>query len=68
MELIEKLAKLKKELPKGYSQKISQMSGYSPAMVSKVLSGKATNLRILEAALKLRQEYRQQLDSLISAI
>lgn len=52
----EKLDQLKKQLPKNWTKTLHLRTGKSTSLISKVLNGKKQNTRIIEEAIKLRDE------------
>jgi hypothetical protein len=56
------LKELKNQLPKRYTSTLSNECGVSPAIVSKVLSGKITDHNgVIDAALRLRNKHQRDL-------
>jgi len=47
---VDKLKQIRSKLPFGTNKKIHQMTGLSRTLVSRVLNGKANNIKIIEAA------------------
>lgn len=58
MEL--QVTKIKGELPRGYLKTLSEMTGYGLTSVWLTMNGRRFNIKIIEAALKLRAEYMER--------
>jgi hypothetical protein len=64
----ENLEKLKKFLPPKYAAKAVEVTGYSDTLVYDVLKGKKRNQKVMEVLVKLAEENKAKLESMVSSI
>jgi hypothetical protein len=67
-EYLMKLQRLKDELPRGYYEKISAITGLGSTTIYKVLNGFTENVSVLNAAIQLRDDYIAQKETIINNI
>lgn len=66
MEL--QVTKLKEDMPRGYLKLLSARTGYGVTSIWLTMNGRRVNLQIIEAAIKLRDEYKERQNFLKQAI
>jgi predicted transcriptional regulator len=56
----EELKDLRNKLPRGWINRLSKKSGFERSTVHKVLHGKSTNTKVLDALLEMLKEDKQR--------
>ncbi|MCT4636211.1 MAG: hypothetical protein N4A72_00750 [Bacteroidales bacterium] len=60
----DELQKLRDELPYGWTSIIAKKTGFTRAFVSQVLRNKSFNAKVINEAIKLRDETREELNNI----
>ena len=63
-QYVDKLNQIRRSLPHGSGVEIGRITGLSKTLISRVLNGKATNMKVMEAAYQIIEVINAQLDVL----